>query len=475
MIIADDTPQSPVKSPNPTHPHPPSLSQDPPPSYGAAQTSQTPLMQSNAGPSHPYTITSAPQGESPARRFFKAFAVALLIWVLFGVFVGTSINVRTSRHAVFQERESYDIPKDLHLDSCVNGPDMHSSSIFSPQTVSESFKLPLSSKNLFIISRGASYGLGGPRTFSIVPSSDISEDVVRVDVKIMYLHEDMLARTKVCRVRRRGGENGVGFFTLPLHPRNAEDWFYVDIVLNVPEVGYDPVKIQSFETDLPQFQHSNLGSLSDFVEFDKLSLSSSNAKIDAKSLIASNAHVETSSGSITGTYDAVGDLSLKTSNGKIEVTVNLTSSSNKGVLAMKNSNGRIEADVNLLSGSGKAQDDHFTASSITSNGEIILNVLSLPYESSLNLEAKTSNQDATVKVPQTFEGHYTLSTSNAAPALHRDERSENDPAGEGRARQVVSKSRMKSWMQGNVYWEKEHENRSDVRVRSSNARVTLWI
>jgi hypothetical protein len=55
----------------------------------------------------------------------------------------------------------------------------------------------------------------------------------------------------------------------------------IEIILTVPELGYDPVKIQSFETDLPQFRHY-LGSSSDFVEFNQLYLKSSNAFIDAK-------------------------------------------------------------------------------------------------------------------------------------------------------------------------------------------------
>jgi hypothetical protein len=57
--------------------------------------------------------------------------------------------------------------------------------------------------------------------------------------------------------------------------------FFVDVTLTVPEPGYDPVRIQNFETDLPLFQH-HLGSLSDFVEFNQLSLKSSGAIINAK-------------------------------------------------------------------------------------------------------------------------------------------------------------------------------------------------
>jgi hypothetical protein len=144
-------------------------------------------------------------------------------------------------------------------------------------------------------------------------------------------------------------------------------------------------------------------------------------------------------------------------------------------MTLKFYSSRIEADVNLISGSGDAQDDYFTASSATSNGENLLNVKSLPYESSLNLEAKSSNKGVQVKLPQTFEGQFTLSTSNAAPVFQRDVGSERDPVGQGRTRQVVDKSIMKNWRQGNVYWEKEHESKSDVKIRSSNAKVTLSI
>jgi len=79
--------------------------------------------------------------------------------------------------------------------------------------------------------------------------------------------------------------HNANFFLYQVLPSNQsspyDGWLFIEVVVTVPEVGWDPLRIKSFETDLPQFQHS-LDSTADFVEFDKLSLRSSNALIQAK-------------------------------------------------------------------------------------------------------------------------------------------------------------------------------------------------
>ncbi|THV06164.1 hypothetical protein K435DRAFT_645638 [Dendrothele bispora CBS 962.96] len=225
----------------------------------------------------------------------------------------------------------------------------------------KSFELPLSSKNLFLVSREEHSGYPGGRTVKIVSSPDLRDDVIKVDVSIMHQDVDWLAGVKTCLVSRKKEENGVGIFVLPYQSSNRQSWYLqIDILVTVPEVGWDPVRIKSFETDLPLYTHA-LGSLTDFVEFDKLSLKSSNAAIQAQSLkvydqctihtsngpvkieslVASNARVETSNGPITGHYDATGSLGLYSSDGNIDATINLTSSDQKGELFMKTSNGYV--------------------------------------------------------------------------------------------------------------------------------------
>jgi len=134
----------------------------------------------------------------------------------------------------------------------------------------------------------------------------------------------------------------------------------------------------------------------------------------------------------------------------------------------------IDAQVDLISAdTHRAQDDVFTVSAITSNSDLLFDLLSLPYESSLKLEAKTSNSNAKVKLPQTFEGQFTLDTSNNAPSMERHSERDRDPAGRGRTRQVDDKSRLRNFWQGNVYWDKDHENLSDAKIRTSNGKAIL--
>jgi hypothetical protein len=57
----------------------------------------------------------------------------------------------------------------------------------------------------------------GLRDFRIISSSDVPEDVVRVNVLIMSNPKTVLPRAKVCRVSRRGEENGVGIFVSDIY------------------------------------------------------------------------------------------------------------------------------------------------------------------------------------------------------------------------------------------------------------------
>jgi hypothetical protein len=70
-----------------------------------------------------------------------------------------------------------------------------------------SFDLPLSVESLFLISRGPQSG----GSVEIATSSEQNQDVVKVEVVVSYLREDVRNDAKVCQVLADDGI-GVGIF-----------------------------------------------------------------------------------------------------------------------------------------------------------------------------------------------------------------------------------------------------------------------
>lgn len=71
-----------------------------------------------------------------------------------------------------------------------------------------SFDLPLSAESLFLISRGPQSG----GSVEITTSSEQDQDVVKVEVVVSYVWEDVRNDAKVCQVFADDGGIGVGIF-----------------------------------------------------------------------------------------------------------------------------------------------------------------------------------------------------------------------------------------------------------------------
>jgi hypothetical protein len=82
-----------------------------------------------------------------------------------------------------------------------------STGIEYPYYAEASFDLPVSSKTLFLLARGAM----SSGTVDITTSPTLT-DVAKVDVKVHYYHESAIEHAKVCSIQRKRGEAGVGFF-----------------------------------------------------------------------------------------------------------------------------------------------------------------------------------------------------------------------------------------------------------------------
>lgn len=116
MIVLDDDGSTAPPAKSPTEPPdspaqlPFSHGQGPPPAYSTATSS------ANPGP-YPYLLAADaerqrrfPPGENAKRRFFKAFGVALVVWLLFALLIESidiSIRPRNVRLIAFFLSEKY--------------------------------------------------------------------------------------------------------------------------------------------------------------------------------------------------------------------------------------------------------------------------------------------------------------------------------------------------------------------------------
>ncbi|KAK0495084.1 hypothetical protein EDD18DRAFT_1173857 [Armillaria luteobubalina] len=487
MIVADDTPESPAKT---APSNLPLQYSTPPPAYGSTSSN----FPRRVDPAPPRTLylrqPEPPCRRSPAKRFFKAFCAAILIWFLLAMFTSSIVDAggfHRGRGGYLQDFPDSDfpIPNGHTVRECIQGQGWTSTGSgggFPSQRYSAhtSFDLPLISETLFLLSQG-SLSSGAVN----VVTSPTLKDVVRVDVAIQYYRQRVLDYARVCLLQRQEGENGVGVFT----PRwfnnpSYQDRPHFDITVTIPEPSSTSASnIKNFETDVPNFSQS-LQDLEGRVHFGKISLKGSNMQIQAESLefdygkiVTSNAPIQinsldavgadvhTTNAPIQGRFVASGSLVLKTSNAPIRVDVDLGDmDTTKSTLELTTSNNIIEGGIKLFSPSSDV-------SARTSNGPLQIKVLESPVDSKVKLDARTSNAFAEVGLPPTYEGSYSLSTSHMQPSLRVGEMA--DPAGRGRRRTVKQNTVRRGETIGEVYWDERNRGRGTVLVRSSNGPISL--
>ncbi|KAG7091216.1 hypothetical protein E1B28_010267 [Marasmius oreades] len=508
MILSDDTPTSPLKSPGQALD---ASDGQQPPSYGAAVNQpgrSTPYPASaqpydSAGYSYQHVVQPPlhypelvpPQRESAAKRFWKAFLVAILIWALVTMLFGSifDISVRKHGHEWLDDAQD-DLPAGVSVDRCV-GVQVQKNSIYpSPDTAYAAFEFPVSSEALLVVARGS---LSNGRFRVTGGAGSRSSTLAKLEVSVRFYRMDVLSKAKICTIQRKDGEVGVAILT----PRWSPDWgheskLYFDIKLSFPGSSGSArgLNVKRLETDLPNFSHDIDHSLEN-VYFEDIVLKGNNGYILAESLAARNAKiitgnapitlmtiaaenidVETSNGAINGHYIANGSLKLETSNSPIKVDVDLSAPIRKiGELYLRTSNSHITADVNFHSfDKDTGKDSDFTLDAKSSNGGMSLNVKDMPLDSRLSMNAKTSNGVVNVWLPPMYEGSFDLRTSfPMSPTVYVEEK--DDPWRKGRSRKMERWSNTNRESTGDVYWGEKKDGKSSLTVRTSNAPVTLYL
>ncbi|KAJ3931124.1 MAG: hypothetical protein NXY57DRAFT_1008819 [Lentinula lateritia] len=557
MIISGDIPPSPAKNNvallNPQSP----LDSPPPPAYGATAGRTLPSQPQQYQPYIGSSSSSLPNGsrsisglptdvegnepirrESPAQRFCKAFAVALLIYVLAAIFFGSfTMRYQTSKgwHSDFS------IPNNIAVVSCTKGSEMQNSSLgwissYSPEstlhtftppkefsaksssllpssnefnygTVQTSLSLPLTSETLFILSRGRS-SAGGLR---IESSSDLEEGMARVDVKITYTDfakygnsYDLLSQTAVCLIQRKPGKRkqlGVGLFSSRDWPTSSyrRSQLIYDVTLVLPESrGPSILRLNAFETDLPNFHHLFSQPLDEFVTFGNLLLKAGNGIINAVSLTADNATIHTSNreiniksltsnsaslytinSEIRGHFTTSHSLEIKARNTKVKADIEIFPqySTEGGHVVVQTTNKALEATINVHKPSHSSTSSESSSglfiSTINNNGIVDVSVPSLPLDSALNLTASTTNGRLTATLPATYEGTYALSSTNIFGEVHNGHT--EDPAGLGRKRVFGSGPNKGVIIHNSVYWDERNKEKSVVILKSINGQAELFL
>ncbi|KAJ3748539.1 hypothetical protein DFH05DRAFT_571467 [Lentinula detonsa] len=556
MIISDNTPPSPAKSNAALSNLQPSL-ESPPPAYGPVvgpSEQQHRQYQTYAGspssalsnvlrsPMDDYTDVEANgsrRRESPGKRFCKAFAVAILIYVLVAIFFGTiKMNGQQSRTGWHND---FAIPNGIAVISCTRGSEMQNSSTgwdslqsidfshellaksssslpssngFGYGTVQTSLSLPLSSETLFLLSRGQSFS-GNLR---IKSSSTLEEGTARVDVRVSYAEFakrdfSLLRRTTVCLVHKKQGKRkqvGVGLFTSrdwPSSPYPRSQLQY-DVTLVLPESrGPSILRINAFETDLPNFHHFFTQSLDEFVTFGELILKAGNGIVNAASITAENATIHTSNreinirsltsntvslytinSEIRGHFIISQSIDIKAVNAKVKADIELYPEypNGGGSIILQTTQKALEAIINIHNPSYFFNFFNFSSSSIPSkpsstyfisasnkNGIVDVSVPLLPPDSALNLTASSTNGRVTTTLPATYEGSYSLLTTNIVGEVHIEHT--EDPEGLERKRLWDSNKGNGKDIRGSVYWDRSNRNKGSVVLKSANGQAKLFL
>ncbi|KAK7052809.1 hypothetical protein VNI00_004128 [Paramarasmius palmivorus] len=266
-----------------------------------------------------------------------------------------------------------------------------------------SLQLPVDSKLLFVVART-------PRSSGRLQilRSAIPDEMARVYVTARYENGKSIDDLSACLMERHPGEIGVGIFT-PQRSNNDAS-FDIDINLLLPPPLF-PDFAYNLHTDLTEFSQD----VGPDMRFESLHLRSRGMPIVGRKIQVREATIETSSAPIFGSdITASRLLSLKTTGHPIHANVTLRSiSSFLSVLEIESTNSSVDANVHL---------DHMTPPRLptqpryevrvnASNTELTMTFPSAPGDAILDIDAVTSKKPTLITLPPSFEGSFSLITT----------------------------------------------------------------
>ncbi|CAE6446051.1 unnamed protein product [Rhizoctonia solani] len=504
VVLVDSEPNSPTKSQGTWSPRPgPSQagsSQAPASYYGAVLRSPGPASpipppaysQAANAPLLPGPHQKPTRRAAATKRFCRAFSIALVIFLVFT----TLANILFDGYEVVWENEPR--AEDGNTVSCsklwyeTEGSDavevQTSDEVFNQTMIpgfpvfaaTKSYTLPIDKSLHYIVAHGSlSSGVVNIR-------SDNTIDPGYVDVKIVanYWTKEALSYSQVCELSKPEGGVGLGIYTPSgrFSPgRGLEQRISWTVTVTFPTRSRSILDLNAFATNVDQFRHSIEG-LGGRVHFEHFSLKGSNSPIESDGLVVSQATIVTSNSKITGKFSTDDSLILKTSNGAIDVDIDVTNDDTHKAsnLELTTSNARIASRISLLTTHDQRpqpRGGHFTVKAATSNGRLDISYPTSPVNSLLDFKGESSNGSADIALHAAYEGSFALSTSNSHVEL--DDEHPTDPSGKGRNRDVHRiGGRSSRQLSGTIFWgnEKDHDKNAEtgrVVVSTSNSWARL--
>ncbi|KAH9177519.1 hypothetical protein EDB89DRAFT_1933049 [Lactarius sanguifluus] len=446
----------PPSSGGPSPPPPP-----PPPPYISPQSTNHYVV--------PATFLAPP--ESGGKRFIKAFAVAVLIWLLTGAFVSSCLDLfGVIRLDVMKGDIGIPEVEDGDIDNCPSWTTV--SDRAHPWLPSRpfgswsraSFSLPVDSDALYLVARG---------------SPCIRRLVKDVSVKVFVHHRGSIAlsRATVCQLSRGDGQVGVGIFTPRRWYIPSRDTLHFVVEVKLPASRGAIRYVPSFQADLPMFA-LDMGDIS-AVRFGDVSLRSTNSHIKVHGAIAKTFNVHSTNGGISGAFNISDSLTIVTTNSPVSVKVGaLNGEPEKPTeVFIQTTNGRINAGISLMSNSSSGTGGAFGVSTHTTNSPIEVIYDDSPVDSVLKFDAASTNSRVHTALHRAYEGTFVLATTNGGVVLDRL-RDNEDPSGQGRKRSLTKRYVGRNRVFGKVEWvppSSDHDRSGSVNVATTNDVITLTI
>ncbi|ESK85781.1 hypothetical protein Moror_2423 [Moniliophthora roreri MCA 2997] len=336
----------------------------------------------------------------------------------------------------------------------------------SEEQLTHTFWLPVSSGSLSIFADGPWTAVG---TFNVMQGMQEKDALVTVMTR-RYVPGSL----DLCQVRRVHEGHGIQIKTNRNYGLDTED-LHIDVLLPAAN------PIRELRTNLPGFSH-NISGLSEGTRIESVSLAS-DTSVHVEALSATSAVVQSNIGSITGSFNTTSSLKLITYTGEIDVIVGLINDEQSGDwtgVEMATINGTIKADISMYANSSTS-GGKFNVTANSDTGSIVLNTLSAPPSSTVNVAVEGVIEPIDVGLHPTFEGRFNLTTFYFANAtVVEGSAGAEDPEGKGRARKIEYAQRSEGLTVGNVWWDDgtgagEGKERGTVTLVNTLADITLRV
>ncbi|EAU91944.1 hypothetical protein CC1G_11130 [Coprinopsis cinerea okayama7 len=414
--------------------------------------------------------------EIRSKRRRRTFRIMTCFLVLAGILFGTELlgqySPRWFSGSSFvgcpghRRPHSYPIPPGIKLEECTDWNDLPDSAR-ALNSMSTNITLDDPS-NLFFVSRGSlSYG-----KILITQYDNPSRDSVEVNVAVRNGFQEM---SKVCKIIRDDGANGIGIFTPNWDRRRRARGPIFDVKVDLPKSSKKkPLVVQSLETDLPMFRHT-LGNIGEHVFFKNLLLSSINEAIETGPLRTEVVNISTVNAGISGRYYTNSSITLKTVNAPISVLLEMINENvtHATTAELYTTNSHIDFTANLTS-TQENDGGAFGIVAETARGHIDADIVETPIDSILTLEAQTALARIDARLPTTFQGQFDLETVLSKASLDYKEDVE-DPAGKGRKRHLQVDSVKRNQIQGATWWSNENKAKGSAVLKTSMGKVNLHL